>query len=106
MTEENVTSNSVGIPTAEGVKNVDPELLKKYKDEGFEYLHNVEHNNTLFKELVETVSETTGIAKGDINKWLKARYKDKVKAQKQLSETMLALDAAVEGNKTDNESED
>lgn len=95
--QDNTTANQIGIPTADGVKNVDPELLKKYKDEAFEYLHNVEHNNTLFKELVETVNETTGISKGDIGKWLKARYADKVKAQKQLSETMEALDAAVEG---------
>jgi hypothetical protein len=98
MTEENnTTADMIGIPTTDGVKNVDPELLKKYKDEAFDYLHNVEHNNTLFKELVDTISETTDIPKKDIRGWLKARYADKVKALKQQSLTMEALDAAVEG---------
>jgi hypothetical protein len=94
---ENNPNQTVGIPTGEGVKNVDPELLKKYKDEAFEYLHLMEHNTTLLKELVATINEVTGIPKGDISKWLKARYADKMQALKQQSETMEALDAAVEG---------
>lgn len=93
--EENTTGNQVGIPTEDGVKNVDPALLSAWKDEAFEYLHNMQHNKTLLKELVETMNEWTDIKKGTISKWLKARYEDKIKALSQVTETLEALDSAI-----------
>lgn len=91
----NETESLVGIPTEDGVKNVDPALLASWKDEAFEYLHNMEHNKTLLKELVDTMSESTDIKKGVISKWLKARYEDKIKALSQVTETLEALDSAI-----------
>lgn len=93
--QDNVTGNQVGINTEDGTKNVDPELLAEYKDEAFEHLLAIKKATTLFKETVETLSETTGIPKNVLSKWLKTRFKDKVKAMKAETETIEALDAAV-----------
>lgn len=94
--QDNETGNQVGIETEDGTKNVDPKLLAEYKTEAFEHLTSIKKATTLFKETVEALSETTGIKKNILSKWLKTRFKEKVKAMKAETETIEALDAAVE----------
>lgn len=96
--EDNTTGNQVGIPTEDGTKNVDPELLTEYKNEAFEHLLAIKKATTLFKETVETLSETTGIKKNILSKWLKTRFKDKVRAMKAETETVEALDTIVKAD--------
>lgn len=99
--QENVTQNQVGIPTAEGVKNVNPELLKSWKDEAFTYLKAEAVEKAKFKDLVKTIADSTGIKKGIISKWLKARYEDKIKDLSQVTETLEALNSTVEPPETE-----
>lgn len=97
--QDNVTGNQVGINTEDGVKNVNPELLAEYKENAFEFLTAIKKATIRFKEEVETISDSTGIKKNIISKWLKTRFKEKVKAMKAEAETIEALDAAI--NKED-----
>lgn len=92
---ENTTSQQVGIPTPEGVKNVDPELLKGYRDEAFNHLNAEADAKEKFKEVVETVSETTGLKKPLISKWLKTHFKAKIAAMRAEADAVEALDKAV-----------
>lgn len=93
--QDNTTGSQVGIETEDGTKNVDPKLLTEYKNEAFEHLTAVKKATTLFKETVEVLSDKTGIKKNVLSKWLKTRFKDKVRAMKAETETVEALDAAV-----------
>lgn len=86
----------VGIPTEFGTKNVNPELLRGYRDEAFGYLRAEATAKDGFKEVIETVAETTDIPKGVLSKWFKARFKEETDKQKALAASFDALDAAVE----------
>lgn len=92
----NVTANAVGIPTEDGTKNVDPELLKGYRDAAFTWLHDETKAKTGFKELVGVVAETLGLPKGLLTKWFKAQYKAETNKQKDLAASFEALDNAVQ----------
>jgi hypothetical protein len=91
----NVTDELVGIPTADGVKNIHPDILKGYKDEAFLALKKETTAKAEFKEVLETVEETSGIPKAVMSKWLKARFKDETDKAKELATTFQALDDAV-----------
>lgn len=97
MTDENnTTANQIGIPTEDGVKNVDSEMLTQYKNEAMGYLLEEDNQKGRFKGVVKTMSEVMDIKKPVISKWLKARFAEKMKALSQEADTMEALDAAVE----------
>lgn len=97
MTTEDTSSTHelVGIPTPDGVKNIHPDVLKGYKDEAFGYLKDETEAKAGFKEVLETIEETSGIPKAVMSKWLKARYKDETDKAKELATTFQALDDAV-----------
>lgn len=94
--EETPEETLFGIPTEDGVKNINPELLKGYRDEAFGYLAAETSAKESFKEVIETVSETTDIPKGILTKWFKARFKEETDKQKALAASFQALDEAVE----------
>lgn len=97
MTEENVTGNMIAIQNEEGeTVNVDPELLRQYKEEAFEHLVAEKKAKTLYKEVLDAMADTVKLKKGVLNKWLKAKFKDETNKQKQIAEQFDSLDAAVE----------
>ena len=104
--ENNTTGNQVGIPTPDGVKNVDPALLKGWKSEAFEYLREEASAKEGLKEVVETASETTGVPKALLNKWFKASFKAETKKQSEIAESFEALDEAVGDSKVLDHGED
>lgn len=73
--------------------SVDPALFVQYRDEAFEYLKELNDQKANLKAVVDTMSEVTGIPKGVLNKYLKARYEDKLKEAAELAETFETLDA-------------
>jgi predicted solute-binding protein len=90
-------SNIATIETAEGVVKIDEQLFKSYIREAFEHLGAIEQADSLFKEVVETVSETTGIKKSKVSKYFKERFAAKTKATKELGVLFEKLDEVVEG---------
>ena len=99
MTEHqdgNATHEQIGIPTEDGVKNIPPDMLNQYRKDAFEALEKETKAKSEFKELVETVEEVTGIKKGVISKWFKARFKDETEKVSALGKTFEALDGAAD----------
>lgn len=90
----NVTENLKPITIGDETVNVDPELLRKYKDEAFGYLKAEAQEKTNFKDAVEAMSETFGIDKGVLSKWLKASFKAETKKASQLAQAFEQLDVA------------
>jgi predicted solute-binding protein len=83
------------IATKDGTVKIDSALFQGYTDEAFEYLEAIADAQTKFKEVVETVAETTGLKKPIVAKYLKARFEQKTKDAKDLGNLYSALDAAV-----------
>lgn len=87
--------NLVGITIGDKTVNVNPELLRKYKAEASKYLNEEANAKADFKEAVETMSETFGIDKGVLSKWLKAVYKAETKKTSDLAQAFEQLDVAI-----------
>ena len=87
-------TNVTTIETKAGKVTIKEELFKGYVNESFEYLQAIAHNQTLLKELVETVAETTGMKKGVVSKYLKQRFEDKTNETKDLGNLFEQLDEA------------
>lgn len=96
MNEEgNVDHELVGIPTADGVKNIHPDVLKGLRDEAFEYLEKETQAKADLKDLFGEAEQKLGIKKSLISKWIKAQYKAKTEETKAVGKTFEALDEAV-----------
>lgn len=85
------------IATASGNVTIDGELFQGYINESFDYLDKIAEATELFKEVVETVAETTGLKKPLVSKYLKARHAAATKVAKDLGELFTALDEATVG---------
>lgn len=85
----------VTIPTAAGNKDIDPALFAQYKDEAFGYLDTLEEAKGNLKEVIETLAESTGLTKGLVSKYLKARHAEKTADNIAEGKTFAALDEAV-----------
>lgn len=85
----------VTITTADGSKEIDPALFSQYKDEAFGYLDTLEEAKGALKEVIETLAESTGLKKGLISKYLKARHAEKTKDAIAEGKTFAELDEAV-----------
>jgi hypothetical protein len=83
------------IATKDGNVTIDAALFQAYTEEAFEYLETIVEATDHFKELVETVEETTGLKKATVAKYLKARHAEKTKETKELGNLFAALDDAV-----------
>jgi transcription termination factor NusB len=75
---------------------IDQELFQNYMKESFEHLGAMEEADQMFKEVVETVAENTGLKKAKISKYLKERFAAKTKATKELGVLFEKLDEVVE----------
>lgn len=89
-----MTKQTIIGPDGEHVE-IDAALFKASKDEAFEYLREIDNHQTSFKEVVETVSETTGLTKGYVSKYFKASFKSETEKAKQLGDSFASLDEAV-----------
>lgn len=76
---------------------IDSEVFSGYTQESYRILSDIVDLNTEFKYLVETVSETTKLAKKDVSKYLKARFKEATKEPKKQADLFESLDAVLEG---------
>lgn len=74
---------------------IDQDLFQGYLKEAFEHLGVIEEADGLFKEVVETVAETTGLKKARVSKYFKERFAAKTKATKELGELFGKLDEVV-----------
>jgi predicted solute-binding protein len=71
---------------------IDSKVFTGYTQESYELLDKVSELNKDFKELVETVAETTGLEKKIVSKYLKARYKEQTKDASELGIVFDKLD--------------
>lgn len=76
MTEN---TNKITIETSEGTATIDAKLFKGYNEEALNLLNEAEGIMQNFKDVVETVAETTGLKKATVSKFFKQRYADKIK---------------------------
>lgn len=90
-------SNIITIDTTDGIVKIDSDLMKGYLSESYEYLDTISEAQKNFKDVVETVSDTTGLKKALVSKYLKERYELKTKKTKELGELFGKLDEAVVG---------
>lgn len=90
-------SNIVTLDTSEGTATVDQELFQGYLKEAFEHLGAMEEAESLFKEVVETVAETTKLKKSHVSKYMKERFAASTKKTKELGTLFSKLDEVVEG---------
>lgn len=88
-------ANVVTIETKNGQVTINSELLTGYIQEAFEHLTVKSEAEAMFKEVVETVAETTSLPKGVVSKYFKARFEEKTKDTKELGELFGKLDEAV-----------
>ena len=88
-------ANITTIELTDGVATINDELFKGYMKEAFEHLTSKQEAEELFKEVVETVAETTGIKGAKVSKYLKERYKAETKKTTELGELFRTLDEAV-----------
>jgi len=74
---------------------VDPKLLKGYLKEASTALGAEATAKASFKEVIETVSETTKLPKALVSKYFKAKYKEATAKDKEIGEVFTTLDEAV-----------
>lgn len=87
-------TNVVSIDTKDGKATINGELFQGYLDEAYGYLDKIAEEEEKFKEVIETVAETTGLKPAIVKKYIKARYEAKTKATKELGEIFTAIDNA------------
>lgn len=58
---------------------IDEKLFQGYNSEALEYLREAAEQMENFKDVVETVAETTGLKKAKVSKFFKDRYAQKIK---------------------------
>jgi hypothetical protein len=85
------------IETKTGNVTINAALFQGYIEEAFDHLDAAAEAQELFKEVVETVAETTGLKKAIVSKYLKARHAAATKQTKELGELFTALDDATIG---------
>lgn len=87
-----MTQHVTTIDTSDGTATIDQELFQGYLKEAYEHLTAIEEATEMFKEVVETVAENTGIKKNKVSKYLKQRFEAKTKETKELGELFQNLD--------------
>jgi hypothetical protein len=90
--ENNVTGETVPV-TVDGVTaNIHEDYLREVVKEAYTHLSEAQLHMDNFKDLVESVKLKTGLKKGFVSKYLKARYKQKTKAEKETGKGFAVLD--------------
>jgi len=77
MTPEN--TNKITLETSDGVATIDAKLFQGYNQEALDLLSEADGIMQNFKDVVETVAETTGLKKATVSKFFKQRYADKIR---------------------------
>ena len=86
---------TVSIPSPDGSRDIDVALFSGYKDEANEYFRTLEDAAEELKELIDTIAKSTGLKKGFVKKYLKARYDEKTEAAVAEGKGFAALDEAL-----------
>lgn len=86
---------TVSIPSPDGTRDIDIALFTGYKDEAFFHFNSLESAAEELKELIDTIAKTTGLKKGFVKKYLKARYLEKTEAAVAEGKGFAALDEAL-----------
>lgn len=89
-----MTKQTIVGPDGEHVE-IDAALFKESRERAFDFLREEAEQKGNFKDEVETIAETTGLTKGFVSKYLKAKFKDETEAAKQLGDSFASLDEAV-----------
>lgn len=92
-----MTQHITTLETSEGTATINQELFQGYVKEAFEHLTTMAEAEGYFKEVVETVAETTKLKKSKVSKYLKERYAAKTKATREMGALFEKLDEVVEG---------
>lgn len=87
-----MTQHVTTIETTDGTATINQELFQGYLKEAYEYLTEIANATELFKEVVETVAENTGLKKNKVSKYIKQRFEAKTKETKELGELFQNLD--------------
>lgn len=74
---------------------ISPAVLQGYYNEASEYLGAEADAKRDFKDVIETVSETTKLPKRIVSKYFKAKYKEATAADKEIGEVFGFLDDAL-----------
>ena len=77
------------------VATIDSKVFIGYTQESHTLLDQISELGKDFKELIDTVAETTGLEKKYVSKYLKARYKYATKEASELGDLFVALDGVV-----------
>lgn len=85
------STNKITIETSEGTATIDAKLFKGYNEEALNYLNEAEGIMQNFKDVVETVAETTGLKKATVSKFFKQKYADKLKEGSETAELFEQL---------------
>lgn len=85
----------IELPDGEIIE-VEPELLRGYREESFEYLREEADQKANFKDAIEAQSEALGIDKKLWGKYVKSAFKAKTKEARELGSLFTALDEATE----------
>lgn len=88
---------TTSINTAAGNVTIDSRVFTGYTQEALKILDDISELNKDFKQLVETVAETTSLEKKVASKFFKARFKEATKAAKVEGDMFETLDAILEG---------
>lgn len=92
-----MTQHITTLETSEGTATIDQELFQNYVKESFEHLTAMAEAEGYFKEVVETVAETTGLKKSKVSKYMKERFAATTAKTKEMGELFEKLDEVVEG---------
>lgn len=89
--------NHVEIVGPDGeIIEVDAKLLRAQITEANGYYGEIDKQKDLLKDLIETIAEQTGLTKGFVSKYLKARYDTKTEEASLAGKAFQALDEATE----------
>jgi hypothetical protein len=86
-------NNNVIVNAEDGIANMQPEMLREYLKQSYEILTELDNLKEQFKGHVETVAAETTLKKGVVSKYLKARYKQATKVEKELGQVFDQLDS-------------
>lgn len=87
-----MTQHTTSINTENGTATIDTKVFTAYTKESHDLLEQISELNKDFKELCETIAETTKLEKTVVSKYLKARHKESTKDAKALGDVFDVLD--------------
>lgn len=97
-----MTTAQIKFQTTDGNEvTIDPKVVNAYYARAAAQLKAARDAADEFKAIVETVSETTGLAKKHVSKYFKAKFKSATKVDKDIGELFATLDDALSGKKPD-----